>query len=134
MKPDYGMEEYSLCRDFECFFVCLEFIIPLKILTQMKTSPLPWRAANFDICSALIAIEQWGFLCLYWKKIFSLQEERDELMLVSNIWWNTQKTSGVLIPLMRSIDWYIMNVYCWLIFSVPAKETYSWLLTYLIYM
>ena len=23
-----------------------------------------WKAANFDLCSALMAIEQWGFLCV----------------------------------------------------------------------
>ena len=23
-----------------------------------------WRAANFDLCSALMAIEQWGFFCV----------------------------------------------------------------------
>ena len=32
-----------------------------EFLTHMETSPLRWRAANFDLCSALMAIEQWGF-------------------------------------------------------------------------
>ena len=49
-----------------CLFVCLCFIVPLE------NFPLIWkrhhyrgRAANFDLCSALMAIEQWG---LFYKR------------------------------------------------------------------
>ena len=44
-------------------FVCLEFIVPLETFSLiMRRHHCRWRAANFDLlCSALIAIEQWGF-------------------------------------------------------------------------
>ena len=46
----------------EFLFVCLEFIVPLEnFFTHMETSPLRWRAAHVDLCSALMTIEQWGF-------------------------------------------------------------------------
>ena len=32
-----------------------------EIFTHMKTSPFLWRAANFDLCSAFMAIEQIRF-------------------------------------------------------------------------
>ena len=32
-----------------------------KISTNILNIPYRWKAANFDLCSALIAIEQWGF-------------------------------------------------------------------------
>ena len=45
---------------FVCFFVCLfrGFSPTRGFFTHMETSPLPVKAANFDICSALMAIEQ----------------------------------------------------------------------------
>ena len=46
---------------FVCF-VCLGFIVPLENFSVIwRRSQYRWRAANFDLCSALIAIEQWGF-------------------------------------------------------------------------
>ena len=35
-----------------------------SIFTHMETSPLRWRASNFDLCSALMALEQWGFFSM----------------------------------------------------------------------
>ena len=47
---------------FDTFFLCLfgVFRPTREFFTHFETSP--WRAANFDLCSALIAIEQWGYL------------------------------------------------------------------------
>ena len=51
----------------ECFntiylFVCLEFIVPLENFSLIwRRHHCRWKAANFDLCSALMAIEQWGF-------------------------------------------------------------------------
>ena len=44
-------------------FVCLlGFIVPLKNFPLIwRSHHYRWRAANFDLCSALTAIEQWGF-------------------------------------------------------------------------
>ena len=45
-----------------CFFVCLELIVPLENFSLIwRRHHCRWRAANFDLCSALMAIEQWGF-------------------------------------------------------------------------
>ena len=33
-----------------------------EFFTNMETTPLPVKAVNFDLCSTLISIEQWGFL------------------------------------------------------------------------
>ena len=47
---------------FVCLFVCLEFCVPLEnFLLIWRRHHCRWRAANFDQCSALPAIEQWGF-------------------------------------------------------------------------
>ena len=46
-----------------CLFVGLWFIVPLeKISLIWKCYHYRWRATNFDLCSALMAIEQWRFL------------------------------------------------------------------------
>ena len=43
-------------------FVCLEFIVPLEIFSLIwRRHHCRWRAVNFDLRSALMAIEQWGF-------------------------------------------------------------------------
>ena len=40
----------------------LEFFVPLENFSFIwKRHHYRWRAANFDLCSALMAIEQWGF-------------------------------------------------------------------------
>ena len=46
-----------------CLFVCLEFIVPLENFSLIWRRHLcRWRAANFNLCSAVMAIEQWGLL------------------------------------------------------------------------
>ena len=43
-------------------FVCLEIFVPLKIFSlTWKRHHCQWRTANFDLCSTLMAIEQWWF-------------------------------------------------------------------------
>ena len=43
-------------------FVCLEFIVPLENFSLIwRRLHCRWRAANFDLCSALMANAQWGF-------------------------------------------------------------------------
>ena len=47
-----------------CLFVW-SFFVPLENLSLMwRCHDCQWRAANFDLCSALMAIEQWGFFCV----------------------------------------------------------------------
>ena len=44
------------------WFVSLVFIIQLEKFSLIwRRHHCRWRAANFDLCSALMAIEQWGF-------------------------------------------------------------------------
>ena len=44
-----------------CLYVCL--FVGFRP-TRDFSLICPWRAANFDLCSALMAIEQWGFFCV----------------------------------------------------------------------
>ena len=46
---------------FVCLFVCLGFIVPLENFSLIWSHHLRRRVANFDLCSALMDIEQWGF-------------------------------------------------------------------------
>ena len=50
---------------FVCLFCCVclfgVYCPTWEFFPHMETSPLLVRTANFDICSALMAIEQWGF-------------------------------------------------------------------------
>ena len=54
-------------KPFQCvcddnLFVCLEFFVPFEKFSLIwKGHHCRWRAANFDLCSALLAIEQSGF-------------------------------------------------------------------------
>ena len=45
-----------------CLFLCLGFFVPLENFSLIwRRHHYRWKAANFDLCSALMAIEQWGF-------------------------------------------------------------------------
>ena len=58
-KCDLMKNSFQLC-------VCLEFTVPLKnCLLLWWRHHCRWRAANFDLCSALMAIEQCGSLTCY---------------------------------------------------------------------
>ena len=47
-----------------CLFVCL-FFVPLKNFSLIwRRHYWRWRAANFDLCSALMAIKQWVFFSM----------------------------------------------------------------------
>ena len=47
------------CSYSRCSFVCLEFIVPLENFTFIwRRHICRWRAADFDLCSALIASDQ----------------------------------------------------------------------------
>ena len=46
----------------QCLFVCLVFFVPLENFSLIERRHHDrWRAANFDIRSALMVTEQWGF-------------------------------------------------------------------------
>ena len=49
------------CEDVH-LFVCLVFYIPIENFSFIcRRHRYQWRASNFDLCSTLMAIEQWGF-------------------------------------------------------------------------
>ena len=51
----------ALSLDHICF-VCLWFIVPLENFSLIwRRHHYRWRAANFDLCLAFMAVEQWGF-------------------------------------------------------------------------
>ena len=65
-KTDYSLSlSLSLSENkilLFCFFVCLEFIVPLENFSLiLRRHHCRWSSANFNLCSALMAIEQWGF-------------------------------------------------------------------------
>ena len=49
---------------FNCFvWFCFGFFVPLENISLIcRRHHCRWRAPNFDLCSALMAIEQWGFV------------------------------------------------------------------------
>ena len=50
---------------FAIYFVCLWFFFPLENFSLIwRLHHCQWRAANFDLCSALMANEQWGFFSM----------------------------------------------------------------------
>ena len=60
----FHMVFFCFCL-FVCLFVCLFFVFCLgdyrptrEFFTHMETSPLTVKDAHFDLCSALMAIEQ----------------------------------------------------------------------------
>ena len=55
--------DVTLINFFEpVWFFLLGFIIPLENFSLIwKRRHYRWRTANFDLCCALMAIEQWGF-------------------------------------------------------------------------
>ena len=47
---------------FLCLFVCLRFYVPLKDFSLIwRRHHYRWRVRNSDLCSALMAINQWVF-------------------------------------------------------------------------
>ena len=53
---------YILITSADFLFVCVEFIVPLENFSlTWRRHHCRWRAANFDLCSVLMAMEQWGF-------------------------------------------------------------------------
>ena len=64
---DKGMyRSITICvigsRMYDFLFVCLLFLVPLEHFSlNRRCHRLPWRAANFDLYSALLSIEKWRF-------------------------------------------------------------------------
>ena len=52
---------FEITRSWLWLFVWSYFSSTLECFTHIETSPLSVRAANFDLCSALMTTEQWGF-------------------------------------------------------------------------
>ena len=58
-KSVYWFEIFFMC--LQLIFVCL-FFIPLESFSLIwRRHHYRWRVAKFDLCSELMAIEQWGF-------------------------------------------------------------------------
>ena len=55
----------QIVNPFVCLFVCLGFIVSLENFSLIRRRHhYQWRPANFYLCSALKAIELWGFFCV----------------------------------------------------------------------
>ena len=59
-----GLQILTFARHSWPLFVCLSGIFrpTREFFTHSETSPMPVKGCNFDFCSALMAIEQLGFL------------------------------------------------------------------------
>ena len=58
----YLISNISTLTAIFCLFVCLELTVPLEnFLLIWRRHHCRWRAANFDLYSALMVNEQWGF-------------------------------------------------------------------------
>ena len=62
----YLVNAYNYSYDFQILstrgFCLIGIFLPLENFSRIwRRNPCRWRAANFDMCSALMAIEQWGF-------------------------------------------------------------------------
>ena len=55
-----GVARFYCPSWFVWLFVCL-FVVPSRTFHSWKSHHCRWSAANFDLCLALMAIEQWGF-------------------------------------------------------------------------
>ena len=61
-KVIYGDPHLLSSVWFAWLFVCLGYFVPLENFSLiLRWHHDRWTAANFDLCSALMAIEQWGF-------------------------------------------------------------------------
>ena len=74
-------------------FVWLGFYVPLENFSLIwRRHNYRWRAANFDLCSALMAIEQWEFFSmphLLWHGhpfIMVISEDPWHLYLLPSVW------------------------------------------------
>ena len=72
-----------------CFFSSHSKIFT-HFFTHLETSPLPVKGCNFDLCPALMAIEQWGFYSvphLLWHGAFVYNGHlRRPVTLLPSVW------------------------------------------------
>ena len=62
IKQGFGYNMYYEPRKLYCLFVCLGIIVPLENLSLIqRRHHCWWKAANFDLYSVAMDIEQWGF-------------------------------------------------------------------------
>ena len=75
----------------DVFLACLEFFVPLENFSLIwGRHHFRWKAANFDLCSALMAIEQWWFFSvshLLWHRASVYNGHRGPMTLTPNAAW-----------------------------------------------
>ena len=61
-KDGANERQLMLEWDFKCLFVCLWFYVLLQNFSLVwRRHHYRWTATNFDLHSALMVIEKWGF-------------------------------------------------------------------------
>ena len=74
-KFDELIKHFNCCKLYNFFLIytksiflfvfCFGFLIPLEIFYFIwKRHHCRWRTAKFDLCSAFLAIKQWGLISL----------------------------------------------------------------------
>ena len=101
---------YYIYSSFVCFFVCLWFFVQSENFSLIwRRHNYWWKAANFDLCSALIAIEQWRFFSvphLLWHGASSPRTRDTHTNWSAFLYWSCQYlflrlrfvTSGIRTP------------------------------------
>ena len=90
--PIYRLYTAQL-QDMLCFFVCLEFFVPLENFSLiLRRHHCRWRAANLILTYELMTIEQWGFfsvphLLWHWHPfIMVISEDPWHSLLMPSVW------------------------------------------------
>ena len=97
-----------------CLFVCLTclfgYIVPLENFSLIwRRHHYRWRAVNFDLCSTLMAIEQWRFfsvphlLCIYCASVYNGH-------LLSKDPWHSHLLPSVTFEELNRICIFIYNL------------------------
>ena len=83
--------KFRSCICLFCWFVDLEFIVPLENFSLIwRRHHCRWRAANFDLCSVFMVIEKWWFfkvphLLWHGPSVYNLHL-RGPVTLAPNLW------------------------------------------------
>ena len=101
-----------------CYFLfVLQFIVPLEnfFLLIWRRHHCRWRAANFDLCSPLMVIEQWGFFTCYTHCdtglpfLMVISEDPWHSQLLPSVWQWSCHYLFLRLPIVTAVCFYGRN-------------------------
>ena len=85
---------------FVWLFVCLGFIVPLENFSlTWRRHHYRWKAANVDLCSALMAIKKWGFFSVP----HLLWDGHPFIMVISEDLWHKPIVERLAVELLLPV-------------------------------